>query len=140
MLDITKVPFNQLLGIRVADDTDYLLQLGAKKEYTNHLGKVHAAALFALAEGSGAQFMLRSFPAEMIDQVIPVLRNAEVAYKKPSSGVIVSKAKLKTGTIDEVVQELNTRKRVLLTTIVELFDAHHTRVFMADFEWFVVFK
>lgn len=140
MLDITKVPFNQLLGIRMADDPDYLLQLDAKKEYTNHLGTVHAAALFALAEGSGAQCMLKAFPADMIDQVIPVLRKAEVTYKKPSSGVIVSKAKLKSGKIDEIVQELNAKKRILLITTVELFDAQHTRVFIADFEWFVVFK
>lgn len=140
MLDITKVPFNQLLGIRVADDPDYLLQLDAKKEYTNHLDTVHAAALFALAEGSGAQFMLKSFPFDMIDQFIPVLRNAEVIYKKPSAGIIVSKAKLKSGTIDAVVQELSSKKRVLLTTTVELFDENQTRVFVADFEWFVVFK
>jgi acyl-coenzyme A thioesterase PaaI-like protein len=56
MIDITKVPFNQLLGISLSNqDTDFLLQLDNRKEYTNHLDTVHAAALFALAEGSGAQ-------------------------------------------------------------------------------------
>lgn len=140
MLDITKVPFNQLLGIRVADDPDYLLQLDAKKEYTNHLETVHAAALFALAEGSGAQFMLKSFPSGMIDQIIPVLRKAEVTYKKPSTGIIVSKATLKNETIGGVIQKLNSKKRTLLTTTVELFNEQQNRVFVADFEWFVVFK
>jgi hypothetical protein len=140
MLDITTVPFNHLLGIRFSAQPDYILQLNARKEYTNHLGTVHAAALFTLAEGSGAQFMLNEFPSEMIDQVIPVLRKAEVTYKKPSSGVIFSKARLKHGSIDEIVHELMNRKRILLTTVVELFDEQNSRVFVADFEWFVAFK
>jgi len=42
-MDITKVPFNQLLGISLANNTEYLLQLDAKEDYTNHLGTVHAA-------------------------------------------------------------------------------------------------
>jgi acyl-coenzyme A thioesterase PaaI-like protein len=140
MLDITKVPFNQLLGIRFSTRPEYILQLDAKTEYTNHLGTIHAAALFALAEGSGAQFMLNEFPSEMIDQVIPVLRKAEVTYKKPSSGIIFSQARLKQGSTDEIVHELMNRKRVLVTTIVELYDEQNSRVFVADFEWFIAFK
>jgi len=140
MLDITKVPFNQLLGIIRAEDHNYLLQLNAKEEYTNHLSTVHAAALFALAEGSGAEFMIRNFPGELIKQVIPVLRKAEINYKKPSNGVIVSAAKLKEGTIEQVVRDLQVKKRVSLTTVVELFDESETRVFLGSFEWFVVLK
>lgn len=140
MLDITKVPFNRLLGIIQATNTDYLLQLNAKEEYTNHLGTVHAAALFALAEGSGAQFMIKNFPTDLIDQVIPVLRKAEVTYKKPAKGVIVSIAKLKEGTIDQIIQDLQIKKRTLLVTVVELFDEQKVKVFSANFEWFVVLK
>jgi hypothetical protein len=140
MLDITKVPFNQLLGIMKAHDENYLLQLNARDEYTNHLGTVHAAALFALAEGSGAEFMIRNFPRDLIEQVIPVLRKAEVTYKKPAKGVIVSNAKLKDAIIEEVVLNLETKKRVSLNTVVELFDESNVKVFSADFGWFVVFK
>lgn len=140
MLDITKVPFNQLLGIVIAEDPNFLLQLNAKDEYTNHLGTIHAAALFALAEGSGAEFMIRNFPGDLIDQVVPVLRKAAVTYKKPAKGMIISSAKLKEGTIDDVVLDLQIKKRVLLTTIVELFDTSKTLLFSANFEWFVVFK
>ena len=49
MIDITKVPFNKFLGISLANNPEYLLQLDAREEYTNHLGTVHAAALFTLA-------------------------------------------------------------------------------------------
>lgn len=139
-MDITKVPFNQLLGISIAADKDYLLQLDDKKEYTNHLETVHAAALFALAEGSGAQLLLKAFPDEVIDNVIPVLRKVDVSYKKPAQGIIKSKAILKDNTIENISLELQTKKRVLLTTIVELFDEQNVIVFVANFEWFVALK
>jgi hypothetical protein len=140
MIDITKVPFNQLLGISLAKDSDFLLQLDNRKEYTNHLDTVHAAALFALAEGSGAQLLLKAFPEEIIDNVIPVLRKVDVSYKKPAVGIIKSKAILKDNTIEHISSELQTKKRVLITTIVELFDEQNVKVFVANFEWFVVLK
>lgn len=140
MIDITKVPFNQLLGISLSKDADFLLQLDNRKEYRNHLDTVHAAALFALAEGSGAQLLLKAFPEEIIDNVIPVLRKVDVSYKKPATGVIKSKAILKGNTIENISAELQTKKRVLITTMVELFDEQNVKVFAANFEWFVVLK
>jgi hypothetical protein len=140
MIDITKVPFNQLLGISLSKDTDFLLQLDNRKEYTNHLDTVHAAALFALAEGSGAQLLLKAFPEVIIDNVIPVLRKVDVSYKKPATGVIKSKAILKNDTIEHITLELQTKKRVLITTMVELFDEQNVKIFAANFEWFVVLK
>ena len=139
-MDITKVPFNQLLGISLSDHPDYLLQLDDKKEYTNHLETVHAAALFALAEGSGAQLLLKYFPEEIIENVIPVLRKVDVSYKKPAKGVIRSKAILQYKTLEEILAELQSKKRTLITTTVELYDTQNTKVFMANFEWFVVIK
>ena len=122
MIDITKVPFNQLLGISLSKDTDFLLQLDNRKEYTNHLDTVHAAALFALAEGSGAQLLLKAFPEVIIDNVIPVLRKVDVSYKKPATGVIKSKAILKNDTIEHIILVLLSKKRVLIITMVEFFD------------------
>ena len=139
-MDITKVPFNQLLGISLSDHPDYLLQLDDKKEYTNHLETVHAAALFALAEGSGAQLLLKSFPEEIIENVIPVLRKVDVSYKKPAKGIIRSKAFLKDYTFENILNELQAKKRVSLHTIVELYDEKQLKVFVANFEWFVVMQ
>jgi hypothetical protein len=140
MKDITQIPFNKLLGISLASSDKYLLQLDAKEDYTNHLGTVHAAALFALAEGSGAQLLLKMFPENIIDNVIPVLRKVDVNYKKPAVGVISSAASLKDSTIELVMEQLLSKKRVSIVTPVELFDEAKNRVFSANFEWFVVLK
>lgn len=72
--------------------------------------------------------------------MIPVLRKVDVSYKKPAIGIIKSKAILKDNTIDNISSELQTKKRVLITTIVELFDEQNVKVFVANFEWFVVLK
>jgi acyl-coenzyme A thioesterase PaaI-like protein len=140
MMDITQVPFNKLLGISFANNPEYLLQLDAKEEYTNHLGTIHAAALFALAEGSGAQLLLKLFPTDIIENVIPVLRKVEVNYKKPAMGIIVSTAFLKDTTIELVIEQLLFKKRVSVITPVDLFDESKIEVFSANFEWFVVLK
>lgn len=140
MIDITKVPFNKFLRISLAKNPDFLLQLDAREEYTNHLGTIHAAALFTLAEGSGAQLLLKLFPEDIIDNVIPVLRKVEVSYKKPAMGIIVSTASLKDTTIELVTEQLLSKKRVSIVTPVDLFDESKSRVFSANFEWFVVLK
>lgn len=140
MIDITKVPFNILLGITVASDKQYLLQLEDKKQYTNHLDTVHAAALFALAEGSGAQLLLNIFPQNIIESVNLVLRKVDVAYKKPCQGLVQSKAYLKDGTTQEITETLINKKRVSILTVVELYDSHNVKVFTAAFEWFVALK
>lgn len=137
-MDITKVPFNEFIGIKLSKNQNYLLQLDAKPEYTNHLGTVHAAALFTLAEGSAAQFLLQSFPVNIIDNVIPVVRKVDVSYKKPAKGIIVSQAQLKNSSIEEITELLITRRKVLLTTSVNLFDESQTLIFLANFEWFVI--
>jgi acyl-CoA thioesterase FadM len=139
-MNIIDIPFNKLIGISLPVNSEFLLQLDAKKEYTNHMGAVHAAALFALAEGSGAQFLLNYFPKEMIEQVIPLVRKVEVSYKKPATGIIVSTAKLKDNSIEDIRQQLTTKKRVSLITTVDLFDEEKNRVFTANFEWFVILK
>lgn len=136
--DILQIPFNKLLGISLASHPDFLLQLDAKEEYKNHLGTVHAAALFALAEGSGAQYLLTNFPTTIIDNVVPVIRKVQVNYKKPSSGIINSKAVLKNDTIENIIEQLQLKKRVLLTTTVNLYNQTNELVFTGDFEWFVV--
>lgn len=138
-MNITEIPFNKFIGISVAENPDYLLQLDARSEYTNHLGTVHAAALFALAEGSGGQFLLNCFPGQEND-VIPVVRKAEIVFKKPASGIIVSMAKFKNDTIQSIQEQLLNKKRASLITTVELFNADKIKVFEADFEWFVAVK
>ena len=49
-MDVTRLPFNRLIGLEAADiDSGFLVTLPEGDQYTNHLGTVHAAALLAVA-------------------------------------------------------------------------------------------
>ena len=55
-MKITDLPFNWLIDIKLSADTAYLLSLDDKENDTNHLGTVHASALFSLAEATSGHF------------------------------------------------------------------------------------
>ena len=64
-MDVTKLPFNHLIGIELGDPgSDFLISLPDDVKYTNHLGTVHASALFAVAEAASGLFLLRHFGAD----------------------------------------------------------------------------
>jgi hypothetical protein len=135
-MKITDLPFNKLIGMNVSTDSDYLLSLGDKSDYTNHLGTVHASALFSLAEATSGHFLLINFP-KFDSGLIPVVRHVEIKYKKPANGQINSTAQLIDNTFDDIEEQLLTRKRALVKLKVELFDTNKTNVMTGDFEWFV---
>ena len=134
-MDILNIPFNRLIGFEISDDPEYLMILPAKREYENHIQTVHAGALFALAEASSGLCLLREF-AEL-ENVVPVVRNVEIKYKKPGQGMIRSKAFL---SVDKaaVLETLEIKRRTLIPVQVTLYDADAVLIMQATFEWFVL--
>ena len=134
-MDVLNIPFNRLIGLEISDDPEYLMMLQAKRVYENHLQTVHASALFALAEASSGLCLLREFSE--LKNVVPIVRNVEVKYKKPSQGMIRSKVSL---TVDKatVLETLKTKHRALIPVQVSLFDANSVLIMQAAFEWFVL--
>lgn len=135
-MKITELPFNKLINISLSTDKDYLLSLDDRIEYTNHLGTVHTSALFSLAEATSGHFLMISFP-EFNTGLIPVVRQVEVKYKKPASGQINSTARLIDCTVEEIKEQLTTRKRASFKMKIELFDSNKVNVMAGNFEWFV---
>ena len=60
-MDVTKLPFNEFIGLKFSEKSEYLLMLENRNEYRNHLNTVHASALFALAEATSGYFLLNEF-------------------------------------------------------------------------------
>ncbi len=134
-MNVFELPFNEFIGLKKATDAEYLLMLQERKEYLNHLETVHASAQFALAEATSGYFLLNQFK-ELTD-ILPVVRKVETKYKKPAQGVIFSKADFVNTDKEKTLEELNTRKRVLMTVRVTLYDSAQKNVMQSDFEWFV---
>lgn len=135
-MQITNLPFNQLIQLEYADKEPYLLKLSANAIYTNHLNTVHAAALFALAEATSGQFLLLQFPAYG-NNLIPVVRKVDVKYKKPAIGAVYSKAHLLETDVAAISEQLQTKNRASFKLHVSVFDSSDVLVFEGTFEWFV---
>jgi len=139
-MKIPEIPFNTFIGlINAGEDGDKLLRLEFGQKYHNHLGTLHASALFALAEASSGEFLFREFGDSELN-VIPVVRKATIRYSKPVTGDVYSRAGFAETSRSVIESELRNRKRSLFTVSVEIMDSSDRRVAAADIEWFVALK
>lgn len=136
-MDIKEIPFHKFLGIQKSDNDIYILELEEKKEYLNHLGTIHASVLFALAESTSGEFLLRKFKDYKLD-VIPVVRRAEVKYRKPGHGQIFSKADFVNTDVLRIHEELQLNGRALLKIQVDIYNSEFEKIMTGVFEWFIV--
>ncbi|MDR2149017.1 MAG: DUF4442 domain-containing protein [Tannerella sp.] len=133
-MDVTELPFNSFIGLKMSDRSGFLLMLENRHEYRNHLNTVHASALFSLAEASSGHFLLGEF-SELTD-IVPVVRTVETKYRKPATGKIFSRAKFREAEKNEILNMLSQRGRALFKVEVSLFDEADVLVMQSVFEWF----
>jgi len=134
-MDVTKLPFNQFVGLKMSAKNGYLLMLDNRPEYRNHLDMVHASAQFALAEATGGYFLLNEF-LELIG-IVPVVRRVEIKYRRPAAGAVFSKAQFWKTEKEEALNMLNQKGRATLKVEVHLYDDTDAPVMQSVFEWFI---
>lgn len=136
-MDVLGIPFNKFLGIQKADaQSDFIYKLEHKTQYQNHLGTIHASALFALAESSSGEYLFNQFKDFNLN-VIPVVRKVEIKYSKPASGTVFSKAYIIGPDINEILNELRIKKRVIIKVGVDIFNDKSEKLFSSFFDWFI---
>lgn len=129
--------FSHALGIRAAPaGSAHLLELPLAPVVANHLGTMHAAAQFALAESASAACLQRDFP-QLDGRVFAVVRGARLKYRRPAGGTLFAFAAPDEFTRTHLVPDLATRSRAAATVRVELKDAAGHLTFAGDFEWFI---
>ena len=132
---VTELPFNNLLGIRPADDSTHLLQLPSGNQYLNHLGTVHASAQLALAEASSGEFLLRHFGSA--GGLVPVVRRLEAKFRKPANGTIMSSASATPESLARLESELSSNGRSIISIAVDIYDESGAHTLSTTFEWFI---
>jgi acyl-coenzyme A thioesterase PaaI-like protein len=139
-MDVTAIPFNKLIGLAASDDGRYMLMLPADEKYANHLGTVHASALFALAEATSGMAMLAGLGSRT--DLGAVVRKVETKYRNPARGAVYSTAAL-TEEPSSLLAEIEARGRGFAHVAVDLFDGEAGAETAAkpvarfEFEWFV---
>ena len=134
-MDVTKLPFNHFIGLKISNKSDCLLMLDNRTEYRNHLDTVHASAQFALAEATSGHFLLNEFSE--LTGIVPVVRKVEIKYRKPATGSIFSKANFLETEKKEVLEALSQKGRAILKVEASLFDETEKLIMQSVFEWFI---
>jgi acyl-coenzyme A thioesterase PaaI-like protein len=135
-MDVTKLPFNHLIGLELADPgSDFLVCLPDNVKYTNHLGTVHASALFAVAEAASGLFLLRHLGAEA--GLVPVVRRVEAKFRKPGRGRISARALVAPEEASRWSAELARRGRVVASVPIEVVGSDGQTAVFATIDWFI---
>jgi acyl-coenzyme A thioesterase PaaI-like protein len=133
----TDLAFNQALGIKDAPPgAAHLLELPMSPFVHNHLGTMHAAAQFALAEAASAARLQHNYGAQ-VGEVFAVVRGVTLKYRKPATGDLLAYAEPDESTAQHLLNDLATRSRTTATIRVELKDRTGNLTFAGSFEWFI---
>lgn len=135
-LHILDLPFNQFMEISVSDEEPHALVLPRGERYTNHVGTVHAAALYALGEACCGHRLLLAIEGRT-DRYVPLLRRSAVKYQKPAHGALIARPEAKDGAIEKLLSDLNERGRSLITIEAEIEDEKGEVVMAASYDWYV---
>lgn len=133
----TDLALNRLLGIVAAPaGAGHLLEMPFTPQLVNHLGTMHAAAQFALAEAASAECLQRHFGAA-VGPVFAVVRGAEVKYRRPATGDLLAHGAPDENTREHLVADLAGRGRGNAVILIDLKDRAGTLTLHAKFDWFI---
>lgn len=136
-LKATDLAYNRALGIVDAPaGAEHLLELPFAPLVQNHLGTMHAAAQFSLAEAASAECLQRHFGAT-VGEVFAVVRGVEVGYRRPATGDLLAYGRPDDATHDGLLSSLAARGRTKAVILIDLKDRSGTLTFHGQFEWFI---
>jgi uncharacterized protein (TIGR00369 family) len=117
------VPFASFLGITYGEvgPGHAELRLADDPAKHNHIGTLHAGALFSLAESASGLAVIAAV-ADRLAGVTPLAAKAEVTYRKVAKGDVTATARLDRP-VGEILAELDESGRVRFPVLVDVADA-----------------
>ena len=132
-MTIKDVPFASFIGIK--DNKDEL-SLDFKEQVQNHVKTIHASAQFTLAETKSGLYLVELFP-ELEGKVIPLLREANIKYKKPAEQKIFAYASIEEASIEKFKTTFDKKGRGSISVKVQIKDINDVLCSEGEFSWFV---
>ncbi len=130
-----EIPFVSLVGIE--ERTSDTLQLSLTKEIGNHVGTMHAAALFALAETQSGVYLQSLFPEYGVDEALLLLRGSSLKYRAPATSTVYAVATTSIEEQERFLSQFERKGRAGITVAVTLKDSAETVAMTGEFSWFV---
>jgi len=132
-IQATDIPFVKHIGLK-EDNTQ--LSLDLKKSVCNHVETIHAAAQFTLAETESGMHLQSLFP-ELEQKVIPLLREAQIKYKKPATQKILAYSFVEEEDVKKFKQQFEKKGKALLKIRIEIRDIDDILTCEARYTWYV---
>lgn len=131
------VPFARHASVSLDEigDATSRASLPEAEHLVNHLGTVHAGALFTLAETASGAAMAGAF-APMLFDIRPVVSGARIDYLRPATGALRAVAQLAVPGAD-LRRTLLDERRVSVDAEVEILDASERVVARFTATWVV---
>jgi acyl-coenzyme A thioesterase PaaI-like protein len=129
----TDIPFVSHIGIK---DENNELSLDFKEDVLNYIKTIHASAQFTLAETQSGLHLQKLFP-ELEGKVIPVLRDAQIKYKKPTQEKIIAFSSSDEEAIEKFKAQFEKKGRSSLQINIEVKDINDVLTSQATFTWFI---
>ena len=133
-MDVIDIPFVKKVGIQRAVDGDP--ESPFTKYVQNHMQTFHASAQFALAETASGEILQTLFP-ELVGKVIPVLRESQIKFKKPTNKDIYAYPLVSAESRTKFNEQLSKKGRALISVKVEVKDTEGTVTCTGTYNWFV---
>ena len=129
------VPFAGFLGIEYDEvgPERTVLRLADDPAKHNHIGTLHAGALFSLAE-SASGLAVTAAIADKLAGVTPLAAKAEIAYRKVARGDVTAAARID-GSVADVLATLDAEGRVRFPVVVDVADESGEVCAVVRVEW-----
>lgn len=116
------VPFAEFLGITYDEvgPGRAVLRLADDPAKHNHIGTLHAGAMFSLAESASGLCVIATI-ADRLAGVTPLAARAEITYRKVARGDVTASARIE-GSVEDVLAALDADGRVRFPVTVDLAD------------------
>ncbi len=129
------VPFTGFLGIEYDEvgPGHAVLRLADDPAKHNHIGTLHAGAMFALAESASGLAMTAAI-ADRLADVTPLAARAEITYQKVARGDVTATARVDEP-LETVLATLDREGKVRFPVVVDLADGDGEVCAVVVVEW-----
>ena len=136
-MNILELPFNQHIGLKLTQhEGQEVICLEPDAYHRNHVGTIHAGALYSLAEAASGHALLNRIDLKP-DETTAVLRSAKVKYRKPATERLIALASVDESTVSACAQQLEAKGRAFIDVHVRVLSGENDEVFAGEFSWFV---
>jgi len=130
---LARIPYLERHHIALEDvDGAVLVRMPLRTEVTNHVGTMHAGAMFTAAETAAGVAAWRVVPD---DQAFVLLRSANVRYTRRAEGDVAWTARIEDGVAKSAREEFANSGRADVEVAVKATDPGGEKVFEGTFDY-----